>query len=353
MREYTERLIGFAQKIEQLGARAALISGEANVRWLSGFTGDSAHIFWQDREVCFLTDGRYTEQARREIPGEYEIVCTRDAGAVAARRLRGDVLGVEKDIVSAARMEQYAADMRCTFVDIGGILAELRAIKSPGEVERMRRAAKLTEQAFQHTLGYVRVGVTEQELYAELLYFFHKHGAEPSFTPIIAGGENSAMPHARVSGRALRPGDLLTFDIGCVLDGMCSDFTRTVAISGVDAELEMIYNSTARAQLEALGAVRAGAHCADVDRAARRVIEDAGYGAFFSHGTGHGVGLEIHEAPRLGQDAEGVLAAGMAVTLEPGIYLPGRGGVRIEDMVLVTESGCENFYTASKALIIL
>jgi len=229
----------------------------------------------------------------------------------------------------------------------------LRTIKTPEEIEKMRKGAKITADTFYHMTKVIKPGVSEYDLLAEMIYFFHKNGVKPSFEPIIATGPNSSLPHATISDRKVQNGDFVTMDFGVIYEGQCTDFTRTVAVGGVAPELEMIYNIVQKAQLATLAALRPGITGGDVDAVARNIITDAGYGAFYEHGTGHGVGVEIHEAPWFRRDNPQVLEAGMIGTVEPGIYLPGQGGVRIEDMVAITEDGYENFYTVSKDLIVL
>jgi Xaa-Pro aminopeptidase len=236
----------------------------------------------------------------------------------------------------------------------GGEVEALREIKSTGELAAIKKAAHLTDAAFYYLLGIIRPGMSELEIVALLYKFFLDNDSEGfSFDPIVASGENSSKPHAVAGRRKIRRGDLVTFDIGCKIDGYCSDFTRTVAIGAIDPELKKIYNIVLEANLRVLSKIADGISGFDADAAARDYINSEGFGGSFGHGTGHGVGLEIHEAPRLGASSKQILRAGMVVTDEPGIYLPGIGGVRIEDLVLVTNDGCEALSHAKKELIIL
>lgn len=333
-----------------------LISPE-NVRWLSGFSGDSAQILVTQNHQYFITDCRYIEQAEREMGDTFRYI-----KAAHAERLRRidklldkhgtKCLGIEKEVVTISLMQKYQESWFMKYAYIDEEIKRLRSIKTPEELARMREGAKITQAAFEHILDYVKEGVSEFDLLAELQYFLNKQGTVPSFPPIIASGENAALPHATVSHRKLQAGDLLTMDFGCIYQGICTDFTRTIGISGVEEELEMIYNIVKSANLAGLEAVRAGIGANEVDQVVRSVIQEAGYGAYFEHGTGHGVGVEIHEAPAITAYSTDVLKENMVITIEPGIYLPGKGGVRIEDMIAVTEEGYENFYTAAKDLII-
>ena len=345
-------------KLEKLRAGIAaeqvLITKEADVTWLTGFTGDSSQVLVGREEAFFFTDSRYTEQAEKQLSADYTIIETGAADRIAeiGKRCSGSV-GIDYANTSLAEMAGYEAEIRADFSDYGDLLIGLRSIKDETELSAMREGAKLTEDAFYHVLKYFKEGVSEQDIYAELIYYFHKHGAVPSFTPIIASGENSSMPHAGVTDRRFRRGDFVTMDFGCIYKGMCTDFTRTVALFGVAERQKIVYNTVAYANLEGLAALKAGITGMEADLAARSVIEKAGYGAYFGHGTGHGVGVEIHEQPRLAKNSQTILQSGMVVTVEPGIYLPGEMGVRIEDMAVITADGCENFYTAEKELIII
>ena len=340
-----------------LCADAALISNEADVSWLSGFSGDSSHILITEDHSYFLTDFRYTEQASIETGGCFEIVeiSPNTFTSTIKKLLKAEnakTLGISYKHTTLEE-KSLLNELGTEFIDISGITEALRSIKTADELSKMREGAAITEAAFDHILGYIKEDVSELDLYAEMIWFFHKHNAEPSFTPIIAGGENSSMPHARITDRKLKKGDFLTMDFGVKYNGMCTDFTRTIALFGVEEQQKMIYNTVMYAQSAALNALRPGITGIRADAVARDIIEKAGFKDNFGHGTGHGVGVEIHEAPRLAPTSESILSEGMVVTVEPGIYLPGKMGVRIEDMAVITRNGFENFYTADKELIII
>jgi len=331
-----------------------LIAKEADVTWLTGFTGDSSQVLISKGKAYFFTDSRYTEQAQKQLSKDYHIIETNAAERIVQiGKYCSDTLGIDYANTTLAEMDEYRNEICCRFADYGDLLISLRSIKDEAELAAMRSGAKITQDAFYHVLKYFKEGVSEQDIYAELIYYFHKHGAVPSFTPIIASGENSSMPHAGVTDRKFCKGDFITMDFGCIYGGMCTDFTRTVALFGVAEREKIVYNTVAYANAEGLAALKAGITGEEADRAARNIIEKAGFGEYFGHGAGHGVGVEIHEQPRLSRSVHTILQSGMVVTVEPGIYLPGEMGVRIEDMAVITADGCENFYTAEKELIII
>ncbi len=333
---------------------ALLLSDVAEVSWATGFTGDDSHCLITHDGAWFFTDFRYTEQAVKEI-SHYEVVETGGANRLEeiSKRLMGR-LGIDYSRTTVSELEDYKKSFGgVSFKDASLKLNQLRAVKCADEISRMREGAVITEGAFHHLLGYIKEGVTENDIYAELVYYFNRHGAVPSFAPIIASGENGSMPHAGVTSRRIMGGDMVTMDFGVKYKGVCTDFTRTIALGGIEKSKLLVYNTVNSAQKAALRALKSGVSGKDVDAAARRVIDNAGYKGYFGHGTGHGVGVEIHEAPRLSVASCDILKEGMVVTVEPGIYIPGEYGVRIEDMLVVTKDGYENFYTADKEIIII
>ncbi len=344
--------------MENNGIQGVLITSRENMQWYSGFSGDTAQILVTLEKEYFITDSRYIEMAERELGGRFIYIKARTDGAVKGLdKLLGKTgyrrLGIEMQKVTLAQKNMFDENWFVRYVPVDEELARLRAIKTQEEIARMRAGAKIVEKTFSHLLGYIKEGVSEYDILAEMQYCMNKNASKPSFEPIIAGGPNSSLPHATTTGRKLVRGDLLTMDFGVVFRGLCTDFTRTVAIGGVEDELELIYNVVKTANLKALEAIRPGVGAADVDAVARDVILKAGYGKYFEHGTGHGVGVEIHEKPFLSPRSTDVLEENMVLTVEPGIYLPGRGGVRIEDMVVVDKDGYENFYTTTKDFIMI
>lgn len=336
-----------------------LITKPENIRYYSGFTGEGALVLSGAKNTV-VTDFRYTEQAQRQSPGWEILQTSRDLPLPAALAQVLHALGAkeayyESDQVTVHGLGELTDAMEgIALKEADRAPDKVRVIKSHEEIELHRRAAALTDQAFEYILTRLRPGVTEMQIKAELDFYFVTHGAEgTSFNAIIASGPNGSLPHAEPGARKIEPGDFVTLDFGCKVDGYCSDFTRTVAIGTVDPELEAIYRIVLEAQLAGVAAVRPGIEGGQVDKVCRDIITSAGHGEHFGHGTGHGVGLMIHEDPRLGPASKTVLESGMIVTVEPGIYLPGRGGVRIEDLVCVTEGGCEVLSRYSKELIVV
>lgn len=332
---------------------ALLVTSLVNIQYLTGFTGSNAACLVSAERRVFLTDFRYAERAARIEGWEVEIVSGQWLEGLAAR-LSGTV-GIEDDKVTVrtARLLAEAAG-EAEIVDAGGMVERLRRIKDGAEIEKIAAAAAMTDELYRLVIERGLAGQTEAEVDAWLTGWMREQGATPAFPPIVAAGPNGASPHAEPGPREIGRGELVTIDMGARLDGYCSDATRTFA-TGTETDLDSlsreIYDVTLEAQLAGLSAVTAGKSGAEVDEVARAVIRDAGYGENFGHGLGHGVGIEVHEAPRLGPSSEDQLMAGEVVTLEPGIYLSGRTGVRIEDLVVVGDDGIQqNLCSVSKEL---
>jgi Xaa-Pro aminopeptidase len=325
---------------------ALLVTAPANLRYLTGFTGSAGYAVVAAGLRRFVTDFRYVEQAAAEVPGfDREQGPQELIGALADGWPAGPLrLGFDDAHVTVRALERLRKTVpdRIELVSAGGVVEAERAVKEPGEIERIRAAAALVDEVY----GWVRerglVRRTEREVAVALEHHMRELGAAgPSFDSIVASAEHGALPHAEPRDVAIVSDTLVTLDIGAQLDGYCSDCTRTWATGSPSEPLLEAYALTLRAQLAGLEAVRAGAVGQEVDAVARRLIDDAGHGEHFGHGLGHGVGLEVHEAPRLGRGSEAELAAGNVVTVEPGVYLPGVGGVRIEDLVVVAEGGAD------------
>lgn len=352
------RLARLRQAMERVGTPALLITGAANRRYLSGFTGSSGWLLITPARQRLFTDSRYEEAAAAEAP-DFEVVIyrndqeLRELVVVALAGEGIDRLGFEAAQVTFARYRWLSEAIPGTeLVPTDNLVEDLRQVKDDEEVARVRRAMALAEQALAEVLPRAAPGRSERDLALELEFAMRRLGAEGvAFDLIVASGPRSSLPHAHPGDRALQKGDLVVFDFGARHAGYCSDVTRTVVVELPDPRQEEVYNVVLEAHLAGLAAVRPGATGDQVDGAARRVIEAAGYGEYFGHGTGHGVGLDVHEAPRLSPGREDVLAEGMLVTIEPGIYLPGWGGVRIEDTVLVTAHGGESLCTTTKELV--
>jgi Xaa-Pro aminopeptidase len=345
-------------RLERLKADAIAIAHLPNVRYLSGFSGSNAVFLISARGSILLTDPRYTLQAREECDCAVKIE-TGPLWTGATRLIRAKKLArvaLEADKLPHSTWTRLAADLRGTarLNPATGLVETLRAVKDAGEIEKIRRSAALCVRAYERAIGKVRPSITELELAGEIDFQMRKLGAEgPAFETIVAGGDHSALPHARPRPVPVGRNRLLLIDMGASLNGYASDMTRVVHLGEPDKQARRLYQAVFDAQLAAAAAVRPGVRCRDVDAAARNVLKRQGLDGYFQHSTGHGVGLEIHENPRLGKKVDGRLEAGMVVTIEPGAYLPGFGGVRIEDTVLVTETGAEILTPAGKELLVL
>jgi Xaa-Pro aminopeptidase len=343
------------------GADALVVTHGPDVRYLSGFTGSSGAVALAAGRAALFTDGRYTSQAKAETAGIRIAIDKRSPAVRAVEWLAG--IGVTRCGFDAgqttvagleAMRKALPAGLRRKFlVGTDGLVAKLREVKDEDEIARMRKAAALGCSLFEQVLEFVVAGATEAEVAAQLEFKARMAGAEAmSFETIVASGERSALPHGRASGAKLPKRGFVTMDFGVLLDGYCSDMTRTVHMGKGSKREWDVYHSVLEAQMAAVSVVRAGVTCGEVDEAARSVLRKAGLEKAFSHSTGHGVGLEIHEGPRVAAKQQQVLEPGMVITIEPGAYLAGEFGVRIEDEVLVTADGGEVLTAAtSKAWI--
>jgi len=344
-----ERLVGLVgeQELDQL-----FVSDLTNVRYLTGFTGTNGACLLGGDELIFFTDFRYTERAEQEVSPEWERPeAERELVPQIVRRMHGRV-GFEDSKLSVrqlARLEA-AAEEGVELLPAGDLVERLRAVKEPDEVERIAAAAELTDGVYEWVLERGLVGHTERDVARACEARLRELGAEPSFPPIVATAANGALPHAEPGEAEIGPGELVVFDMGALLDGYCSDCTRTFATGELGDEEREAYELVRRAQATALEAVRPAASGKEVDAVAREIISEAGQGDRFGHGLGHGVGLEVHEAPRLSTTSEDELQTGNVVTVEPGVYLPGRFGVRIEDLVVVSAEGYGNLSGLGKDL---
>jgi Xaa-Pro aminopeptidase len=331
------------------------VSDLVNVRYLTGFTGTNGACLVGREELVFFTDFRYTERAAHEVGPEWERPeAERELVPQIAAKMSGTV-GFEDAKLSVRQLARLEAAVGedVDLVPAGDLVEQLRAVKEPEEIERMTAASELADDVFRWALEGGLAGRTEGDVARACEARIRELGAEPSFPPIIAAGENGARPHAEPGEREIGSGELVVFDMGAQLDGYCSDGTRTFATGEPGDEAREVYDLVLAAQLAALGAIRAGATGKEVDAVAREMIAEAGHGDHFGHGLGHGVGLEVHETPRLATTSEDELREGNAVTVEPGIYLPGRFGVRIEDLVVLSGDGYRNLSGTSKDLTVV
>ena len=307
----------------------------------------------------YFTDSRYIESAENGIQG-FEVLVI-DSNNSYKKRLNEaiadfgvKVLGFEEEYLTVAELRNYEGNLDAKLVAKNAAIHDFRGVKEPWELDIMRKAQSITDKAFTEVLGRVKVGMTEKELQAELIYCLLKNGADGmAFDPIVVSGPNTSMPHGVAGDRVIREGDFITLDFGAQYKGYCSDMTRTFAVGYATDEMKTVYETVLKAQLAGIAASKAGVIGKDVDGAARKVIEEAGYGPYFGHGYGHSLGMEIHESPSPSPRGERVMEENMIASAEPGIYLPGKFGVRIEDVVIFKENGCENITNSPKNLIIV
>ena len=347
--------------LEAHGLDAVLLTCEANRFYASGFHSsgtDGVAIVTRNRSYYF-TDSRYTEAAARYVQGA-EIRQTDREHPYSA--LINEVIekehitrmGYEDEYMTAADFRRFSEKLHCELVPATELLWTLRAVKDQAELDCMIQAQRIAEKALADILDEIRPGVTEKEIAALLLYKMLHYGAEDkSFDPIVVSGPNGSLPHGVPSEKAIQSGEFVTMDFGCIKNGYCSDMTRTVAVGSVTEEMKTVYETVLKAQLAGIAKAKAGVTGRDIDAAARKVIEDAGYGKYFGHSFGHSLGVEIHEAPNAAPMNDQPMPCGAVISAEPGIYLPGKLGVRIEDVIILGEDGCEDITLAPKELIIL
>jgi Xaa-Pro aminopeptidase len=332
-----------------------VVSGQHNVRYLSGFTGDTGWLLVEPGSAGLITDFRYEEQAAQEVyPGVKVVTDKRDVLAASCEALAavGGKIGFEAGSLTFAAYEKLAAAVSAELAPYAALLEGYRAVKDTGEIASVARAVEASDAVFAEIVKEIRPGMTEVELAARLDFLLRVRSTDvPPFKTIVASGERGSLPHATPTGKAIRKGDLVTMDFGASVEGYCSDITRTVVMGKASDKQREVYQTVLEAQLRAEAGIKAGVKGSEADGLARQHIESKGYGERFGHSLGHGVGLEIHEEPRLSQKNENPLEAGAVVTVEPGIYIPGWGGVRIEDMVVVEEGGCRVLTSANKQLV--
>jgi len=338
-------------RFDELNVEAVVLSSPPNVRYVTGFSGEGWALLGEG--LVLVTDGRYTLRAEREAPGVEVVARTGSMKDAVADRLKASGakrVGFEADHLTVSARDELRQALRgIRLVPCKGLLREPRMVKDANEIRLLRRAIAVTDQAFAHVVRRLKAGLTEKQIGLEVERQLLLAGADKlSFDPIVAGGPHAADPHAEPGTRALRRGDNVKLDFGGQIRGYHADLTRTVFLGPPTKKQRAIYQVALEAQRRAIDACRPGVTCKEVDAAARDFIKEAGYGESFSHGLGHGVGLEVHEGPSLSHTSKDTLAPGMLVTVEPGIYLKGWGGVRIEDVVLITKKGREVVTQAPK-----
>jgi Xaa-Pro aminopeptidase/Xaa-Pro dipeptidase len=354
---FHNRIIKLRQSMNEKGIDGVLLVGDANRNYLSGFTGDESFSVITPDKAFFITDSRFTEQAKQQVK-DYEVleysknITFVDFLANLADKNNIKKLGFEEDEISFSTYSLYKSKLNCELIPMEGMVEEIRVIKDENELEILRKAAKIADKAFEHIIKFIKPGMTEREIGLELEFFMKKLGASSlSFPSIVASGVRSSLPHGIATEKIVNTGEFLTLDYGCVYEGYCSDMTRTLVIGEPTEKMLEIYNVVLEAQERALKAFKPGVPAIEVDKVARDYITEKGYGSYFGHGLGHGVGRQIHEAPTVGYRNTKELQAGMVVTDEPGIYMPNFGGVRIEDLLLIKEDGIEILSKSPKQLI--
>ncbi|WP_330375460.1 Xaa-Pro peptidase family protein [Inediibacterium massiliense] len=340
--------------LQERDLEGILIFKPENRRYISGFTGTHGYVLITMDQAIFITDSRYIQQASKQCI-DYDILEHNYQHNIYSiiQKLNLKNIGFEDDFITYDQYLEFKKNLNgINLVPIQGIINDLRIIKDEKEIQSIRKAASIADEAFKHVCSYIKSGMTENEVALELEFFMKKKGASSlSFDTIVASGIRSSLPHGVASSKKIEEGDFITMDFGCIYDGYCSDMTRTIVLGKANVKQKEIYNIVLEAQENALAAIKPGMKGLDIDQIAREIISSRGYGENFGHGLGHGVGLEIHEEPTLSPKGNIILQPGMVVTDEPGIYIPKFGGVRIEDLILVTEAGCEILSKSSKKLI--
>lgn len=338
---------------------AILLTGEANRQYATGAQIAEGMCLVTAHSCYYFTDSRYIESAEKQLPAATVQEVTRERGYTACIQAvieeeQLQTVGAEEENLTHGEFMRMNEKLTASLVPCQHRVNALRNVKEPWEIEIMRNAQCIADQVYSEILPLIREGMTEKELEAELIYRLYRAGAEGlSFPPVVVSGPNTSMPHGVAGNRKIAPGDFITMDFGVKLQGYCSDMTRTVAFGYATVKMRKIYNIVLEAQKAAISATCAGRTGAEIDGIARNIIAQTGYGAYFGHGYGHSLGLEIHESPNCSPSNSVPIPAGAVISAEPGIYLPGEFGVRIEDVVAVTKNGCENLTHSPKDLIIL
>lgn len=354
-----DSLTALRERMRELGVEALLVADSDSVAWLTGFTGSFARVIVTGTDAVFITDSRYTIQAEEQVKNMPSVSfgAPRKADEFVAEqvaRLGVTRMGLEADIVTYGQWQKNAELFQgVELVPVEDVFGPLRLVKTPEEIEKIRQACGIADACFSHVLRMIQPGVTEYDLGLEIEFFIRRHGAGIAFPPIVVSGERSARPHGVPSEKKLEVGDFVTMDFGARLNGYNSDITRTVVVGEASPRHREVYELVLEAQIESLHALRAGKTAKEVDKVARDILETQDLAKYFGHGLGHGLGRLVHDAGRLGPGSETVIAPGQVWTIEPGVYIPGFGGVRIEDDVVVTAEGIEILTHSTKELLVL
>jgi len=348
------RTIQTALKLKSVVVDWVFLTSPTAIRYISGFNGSEGALLISKDKQYLLVDGRYTSQARQQAP-EFEVVECENGILSQLEEFEIRSLGYEAKYMSVKKFDMINELLpEVILVDITYLVEDMRECKTEEEVDKLKKAAKIANQTFSHIRRYIRPGMSERQVALEIEYDMRRQGATAtSFDTIVASGQRTAMPHAKPTEKIIEIGDFVMMDFGCVADGYCSDTTRMVIMGQPTDKQQKIYDIVLEAQLMALANIKEGITAREADAFARGSIKNAGYGDKFTHSLGHGVGMDVHEKPSVSPKNENPLKAGMIISVEPGIYLPGEFGVRIEDVVRVTESGLENLTTIDKSLIVI
>lgn len=358
MSVYEERYQKVIKILEEKELDSLIVSNACNMRYLSGFSGDSGYLYLSKNKKVVLTDSRYTIQAEEEAE-DYQVLEVAKAYGEEIKALlereQGRRVGFESKDMFYYDISSWKKVMeKIEWIPLEEELSHLRIVKTVEEIKAIETAESIGDKAFSDILNIIKPGMTELEIAANLEFSMKKYGGENlSFDTIVASGLHSSMPHAVPTNKKIENGDFITMDFGCIYEGYCSDMTRTIVVGKVSDEQKKVYQTVLNAQMAAIDFIKAGYQGKEIDSVARTIIEEAGYKGCFGHGLGHSVGLFIHESPRLSPKEETVIVANVTETVEPGIYIKGFGGVRIEDLVVVTEEGCRNLTHSEKRLIVL
>mgnify|MGYP000147280241 CR=1 FL=1 len=341
------------------GLPAMLISEIGNVQWLSSFSGSSGYVLLTPKDGLFITDSRYTIQAQEEVLEIPSVTFTTPVEAAdfikqQAERLGISELGFESASVTYSTYEAWTKKLApIRLIPAPDIISPLRMVKSPEEIEKVRQACAAADACFAHVQRVIQPGVREYDVMLEIEFYFRKQGLELAFSPVVVSGERSARPHGKASEKPLAVGDFVTMDFGCKFEGYCSDITRTVVIGNASSRHCEIYEQVLKAQMASLDAIKPGVPARDVDALARKILDEKNLAQYFGHGLGHGLGRLVHDAGRMNATSEHVFEPGQVWTVEPGVYIEGFGGVRIEDDVVVNSDGCEVLTKSPKELLVL
>jgi Xaa-Pro aminopeptidase len=335
------------KRLEEKGVGAAMISNMDNVRWVTGFTGSSGLVVVDGNDGVFITDSRYDQQAREQVPDLdvyiYSNPQTMAQAAVEyAKKLGAGSVAFESEHVSFASFKNFEKEFNGIALEpVEGLAGPLRMVKTADEIEKMKRACALADACYAHVLRTIQVGVTEYDVALDIEFYFRRNKAELAFAPIVVSGERSARPHGIPSEKKLEKGDFVTMDFGAKLDGYCSDLTRTVVVGEASDRHKEVYEAVLAAQMAAIEGIKPGMEGKEVDAIARNILAEKDLAQYFGHGLGHGLGSVVHDVGRMGPTSTDIVEVGQVWTMEPGVYIPDFGGVRIEDDVVVTEDGCE------------